>query len=205
MTSFAKILSGAAGLAMVAGAAAPAAAQSYYGSYNQGYDQSGGVVGAVINSVLGGGRYGAYGQGQDRVAVDQLRPHRRSQVSRDYRAPLRPLCAGLCNQGYATRVTANRAMQPGQHCPRRRHHRRRAPPNGVKVSGVIDLGMTATAAPMARATATRAMATRAIRTRATAIRAIRTRLPDQGYGNAYGQQAAVADLRFSCRVDFRGY
>ena len=33
--------------------------------------------------------------------------------------------------------------------------------------------------------------------------------PNQGYpnqyGNAYGQNAQVADLRFSCRVDYRGY
>jgi hypothetical protein len=60
MTTFAKILTGAAGLAMVAGAAAPAAAQyAPYGGYNQGYN----TIGGVIDSVLGGGRYGAYGQG----------------------------------------------------------------------------------------------------------------------------------------------
>ena len=59
MTNFARILTGAAGLAMAFGAAAPAAAQ--YAPYNQGYNQ-GGIAG-VINQVLGGGRYGAYGQG----------------------------------------------------------------------------------------------------------------------------------------------
>ena len=66
MITFTNILNGAAGLAIIA-AAAPASAQyAPNGSYN-----NGGVVGAVINSVLGGGRYGAYGQGADRNAVDQ--------------------------------------------------------------------------------------------------------------------------------------
>ena len=67
MRVFPKILTGAAGLAMIAGAATPAVAQ--YNQYGNQYGNNGGVVGAVINSVLGGGRYGAYGQGNDRIAV----------------------------------------------------------------------------------------------------------------------------------------
>ncbi len=62
MLAVSKILTGVAGLALVAGAAAPAAAQYYPGSGN--------VVGQVINQVLGGG-YGQYGRANSRVAVDQ--------------------------------------------------------------------------------------------------------------------------------------
>ena len=60
--------------------------------------------------------------------------------------------------------------------------------NGLKVSGVMDSGRSQ----------------------------YRGAYPNQGYnygaqgypnqyGNAYGQAAQVADLRFSCRVDYRGY
>ncbi|HEV2043338.1 MAG TPA: hypothetical protein VGR05_01545, partial [Sphingomicrobium sp.] len=74
MNMFHKMLVGSAGLAMIAGAAAPAAAQNYgyqqYGS-QYGNQNSGGVLGSIINNVLGGGRYGSYGQGNDRMAVDQ--------------------------------------------------------------------------------------------------------------------------------------
>jgi len=65
MSVLVKILTGAAGLAAVAGFASPAAAQ-YYPGYGYGYNQGGGVVGAIVNSVVGGG-YGT----NDRFAVDQ--------------------------------------------------------------------------------------------------------------------------------------
>jgi hypothetical protein len=85
MSVLGKLLTGAAGLAAVAGFASPAAAQ-YYPGY--GYGNGGGVVGAIVNSVIGGGAYGrpgyggygAYGYGNpgyggyatnDRFAVDQ--------------------------------------------------------------------------------------------------------------------------------------
>src|SRR5687768_8630383 len=92
MRAFSSILTGAAGLAMAAGAAAPAAAQ-----YNQsGNNSGGGVVGAVIDSVLGGGRYGAYGQGNDRVGVDQCARAAEARVSNDFRAGR----YGAYSQGY---------------------------------------------------------------------------------------------------------
>lgn len=71
MTIPKMLFAGSAGVAMIA-AAAPAAAQ-YANPYgNPGYNNQGGnVIGSIINNVLGGGRYGAYGQGNDRVAVDQ--------------------------------------------------------------------------------------------------------------------------------------
>ena len=92
MTILSKILMGSAGLAMIAGAAAPAAAQTYpYGTQGN----SGGVVGQVIHQVLGGGQYGnpaygQYGQGNDRVAVDQCARAAQARVSR----------SGGYNQGY---------------------------------------------------------------------------------------------------------
>lgn len=68
MTMINKLLVGSTGLAMLAGVASPAAAQ--YGAPQYG-NPSQNVVGAIINSVLGGGRYGSYGQGVNRMAVDQ--------------------------------------------------------------------------------------------------------------------------------------
>src|SRR5688572_13471842 len=105
MTMFTKILTGSAGLAMIAGAAAPAAAQynQYPNQYpNQGYGQ-GGVIGQVINNVLGGGRYGAYGQGQDRIGVDQCARAAEARVSGDFRAGR----YGGYNQGYNDRRYGN--------------------------------------------------------------------------------------------------
>ena len=63
MSARTKIMAGAAGLAALAGFAAPAAAQYYPGQgYGSGYGNNN-VVGAIINSVVGYGRYpyGNYG------------------------------------------------------------------------------------------------------------------------------------------------
>lgn len=81
-----NLLVGSASVAMLVGAAAPAAAQTPYGYGQYGTSNSGGgVVGAIINSVLGGGRYGTYGQGNDRQAVDLCARTAEAQVSRDRR------------------------------------------------------------------------------------------------------------------------
>jgi hypothetical protein len=195
MTRFAKILTSAAGLAMVAGAAAPAMAQpAPYGGYNQGYNSGGGAVGAVINSVLGGGRYGAYGQGNDRVAVDQCARAAEARVSRDYRTsgnrnypqnyndpryndPRYP------NQGYGYNGGATARVVGITGVERRS--------NGLKISGVIDSGMGYRSG---------------YGNQGYDPRYANQGYPNQGYGNSgYGNRAQVADLRFSCRVDFRGY
>ena len=95
MTIVSKLLVGLAG-ASVAAISAPAAAQyypppqTYYpqpqAPYNQGYGSTqGGVIGQVLNQVLGGGRYGAYGQGNDRMAVDQCARAVEARVSQDNR------------------------------------------------------------------------------------------------------------------------
>lgn len=60
-----KLLTGAAGLAAIAGFATPAAAQYYPGNgYGNGYNNN--IVGAIINQVTGYGRYpyGNYGYNQ---------------------------------------------------------------------------------------------------------------------------------------------
>ncbi|HEU4704324.1 MAG TPA: hypothetical protein VFS45_01240, partial [Sphingomicrobium sp.] len=144
MTIFARILTGAAGIAMVAGAAAPAAAQyaPNYGGYNQGYNSGSGGVGAIIGQILGGGRYGAYGQGNDRIAVDQCARAAEARVSASYRAPgYGNYPQGYANQGYAPGYPNqpygyNQAIQArviGITAVERRS-------NGLKVSGVIDSG-----------------------------------------------------------------
>ncbi len=190
MTIFAKILTGAAGIAMVAGVAAPAAAQTQYGGYGQGYNQNGGVVGAVINSILGGGRYGAYGQGPDRMAVDQCARTAEAQVNSRNRA--NPYGAygnnqqGYANQGYGQQGynQANTARVVGITAVQRQR-------NGVRVSGVIDTGMNRGAYGQGQSYANQGYPNQGY--------------PNQGYGNNYAQQAQYADLRFSCRVDYRGY
>ena len=190
MTNFRIILTSAAGLAMVAAAAAPAAAQpAPYGGYNQGYNSGGGAIGAVINSVLGGGRYGAYGQGNDRVAVDQCARAAEARVSRDYRT------SGYSNypqsyndprypsQGYANNGRAM-ARVVGITSVERRS-------TGLKISGVIDSGRSNHYG---------------YGNQGYDPRYSNQGYPNQGYGNpAYGYNAQAADLRFSCRVDFRGY
>jgi hypothetical protein len=193
MTIFAKILTGAAGVAMVAGAAAPAAAQY---APNYGYNNGGNsTIGAVINSVLGGGRYGAYGQGNDRVAVDQCARAAEARVSHDQRnSGYGNYPQGNYQQGYNDPRYNNQGYNYGYNNNNMRTARvvgitgveRRQ--SGLKVTGVIDSG------------------------RAYQGGYGNQGYPNQGYGNqgygnayAYGQNAQVADLRFNCRVDFRGY
>lgn len=198
MTMFTKILIGSAGLAAIAVGTTPAAAQpAPYGSYNQGYNQSG-VVGAVINSVLGGGRYGAYGQGQDRVGVDQCARAAEARVSNDYRAGRYGY-----NQGYDNRGYGNRAMANARVIGITRVERRSA---GLRVSGVMDSGL--------------GYGNQGYDPRYNQGYDPRY---NQGYGNqgydpryadprynqgyngqAYGYNTQSADLRFDCRVDYRG-
>ena len=189
MTNLRNILTGAAGVAMIAATAAPAVAQSVpYSGYNQGYNNQGyngqgGTVGAVINSVLGGGRYGAYGQGNDRVAVDQCARAAEARVSRDYRTngygayPQNYNGPRYPNQGYANNGNAM-ARVVGITSVERRS-------NGLKITGVIDSGRS--------------------HRYSNGIGYGNQNYSNQGYGNqAYGYNAQ-ADLRFTCRTDYRGY
>ena len=189
MTILSKILSGTAGLAMVAGAAAPAAAQQPYPNQGYGYPNSGNTVGQVINQVLGGGAYGQYGQGNDRVAVDQCARAAQARVSRSYNQGYNN--QGYNNQGYGQETYGNYpnayrynnagvARVVGITNVERKSY-------GLKVYGLIASG-----------------------------RVYPNTYGNQGYGQpgygqpGYGNQAyaynnQVADLRFSCKVDYRGY
>ena len=154
MSTLAKLLTGAAGLAAVAGFATPAAAQ-YYPGY--GYNNNGGVVGAIINGVLGGGQYGGYGQygGNDRFAVDQCSRAVEARLGGGYRG---------YNGGYGG---YNAYGGGGRVVGITRVERRNS---GLRVHGVATSGA------------------------------------GSGYGGygGYGYNNANADLRFSCKVDYRG-
>ena len=135
MLAVSKILTGIAGLALVAGVATPAAAQSYpYGGYGYGYPGGGNVVGQVINQVLGGGaygQYGQYGQGNSRVAVDQCARAAVARVSGSYGGYGQSGYGGYgYNNGYNTgggaRVVAITRVEQRS--------------NGLRVRGVIESG-----------------------------------------------------------------
>lgn len=219
MTIFAKILTGAAGIAMVAGAAAPAAAQAYpYGGYNQGYSGNGGV-GAIIGQILGGGRYGAYGQGNDRVAVDQCARAAEARISRDPRASgyyQQGYNQGYGQQGYAQQGYGQQGYGYNQAARARvvaiTSVERRS--SGLRVTGVIDSGRSQYRG--AHGNQAYGYGNPAYPNQAYGYGNQgypgqgygygNQGDPNQGYGNAYGygHNAQVADLRFSCRVDFRG-
>jgi hypothetical protein len=193
MTIFSKFLVGVAG-AGIAAVATPAAAQYYPPPpppYNQPYDNQGGVVGQVLNQVLGGGRYGAYGQGQDRSAVDQCARAAEVRVSQDSRRGV----YGAYNQGYGNGYGSQgyypgygRAQVVGITGVERRQ-------GGLKVTGLIDTRMGQSQSQYG------------------AYGQYGQPYPSQGYPNpgygnpGYGNQAYAAqfaDLRFSCRIDQRG-
>ena len=194
MRTLQTILASAAGLAVLtAAAASPAAAQSYpSGSYGN----NGGVVGAIIGSVLGGGRYGTYGQGNDRVAVDQCARAAEAKVSHDFR----PSRYGYQGQGYDNRGYGNHNMARvvGITGVERRN-------NGLRVSGIIDSGRNYHRGAYGQQGygAPQGYPQQGYAPQGHPYQGY----PGQGYG--YGSPgynpAQAADLRFSCRVDYRGY
>lgn len=200
MISFSRILSGAAGLAIIAGAT-PAAAQY---APNSGYND-GGVIGAVINSVLGGGRYGAYGQGADRNSVDQCARAAEQRVNTDYRANAygnrdpRYDNRAYDNRGYDNRGYANNQAGMARVVGITGVERRT---NGVKVSGLINSGRGYTGGYAAQGYGQPAYGNQGYGQPAYG---------NPGYGNPgynnpnYANGTYPADLRFSCKVDFRGY
>lgn len=213
MKTFATILTGAAGLAMIAGAAAPAAAQtSPYGGYN-----NNGGIGGVIQSILGGGRYGAYGQGNDRVAVDQCARAVEARVNGDYRSNRTGAYAqgwdnrrhGY-NQAAVARVVGITNVQRSS--------------RGLKVFGVMDSGRFNSAygygnqgyaQPQYDQYGRPVYAQQGYAQTQQYDQYGRPVYVQQGYGQGYGQPAygqpayangnQNADLRFNCRVDARGY
>jgi len=204
MTIIKNLLVGAAGISMAA-ISASAGAQGYYppppAPYNQGYNQQGNVVSQVINQVLGGGRYGAYGQGNDRMAVDQCARAVEARVSQDNRRGV----YGRWNNAYGQQGYGNQgynqyygqAQVVGITGVERRQ-------NGVRVTGLIDTRMGRERGGYGQYNNQYGQANPGYPNQA---------YPNQGYGQpgygqpAYGQQAIDprnAELRFSCRVDHRG-
>ena len=183
MRTFLKVLISSAGLAAIAVGASPAAAQSRsYGGYDQG-----GVVGALMDSVLGGDRYGAYGQGTDRIGVDQCARAAQAQVSGDSRSGR----YGAYNQGYGNRGYGNRAMANARVTGITRVERRSG---GLRVSGLIESGVG-----YGNQYGNQGYDPR------YGDRRYGDPRYNQGYGNqAYGYDNQAADLSFDCRVDYRG-
>ena len=210
MSLFSKLLVGVAG-ASAAAVAFPASAQTYYPptyppTYNQGYGQPS-VVGQVLNSVLGGGRYGTYGQGNDRVAVDQCARAVEVRVSQDNRRGVYGRWNNAYgNQGYGNQAY-NQAYGHAQVVGITGVERKR---NGLKVSGLIDTRMGGNGQYNQYGQygqygqATPGYPNQAYPNQAYPNQAYPNQgYPNQGYGNqAYN--AAYADLRFNCRVDYRG-
>lgn len=193
MTIVSKFLIGIAG-AGVAAIAMPASAQYYPAPpapYNQGYGNQG-VIGQVISQVLGGGRYGAYGQGNDRMAVDQCARAVEARVSNDNRRGV----YGSWNRNYANQAYNNQnyrnygvAQVVGITGVERRQ-------NGVRVSGLIDTRMRHHPGQYGQYN------------QQGQYNPYGQPYPNQAYGQpGYGNQgydARHADLRFNCRIDNRG-
>jgi len=210
MSLFSKLLVGVAG-ASVAAVAFPASAQTYYPPSNQGYGQPS-VIGQVMNSVLGGGRYGAYGQGDDRVAVDQCARAVEVRVSQDNRRGVYGRWnTAYGNQGYGNQAY-NQAYGRAQVVGITGVERKR---NGLKVSGLIDTRMGGYGQHSRFGQYGQyGQANRGYPNQGYPNQAYpNSGYPNQGYPNpgypnqGYGNQAynaAYADLRFNCRVDYRG-
>lgn len=211
-----KLLVGSAGLAMVAGMAAPAAAQYAYPP-QYGTNNGGSVVGAIINSVLGGGRYGTYGQGTDRTAVDQCARAAEVRVSSDSRYGYSQNGYGQgaygyqndprYSQGYRTAATARVVAVTGV--------QRRS--SGLKVTGLIDTN---------NGYGDRGYQGQPYPNQAYGDPRYQGQYPNQAYGDpryqgqypnagvdpryggfngqGYANAAQYAELKFNCRVDYRG-
>ena len=215
MSNFSKLLVGVAGVG-IAAVATPAAAQYYpqpqypQPQYNSGYGQQpGGVVGQVINQVLGGGGYGTYGQGNDRMAVDQCARAAEVRVSQDNRRGV----YGTWNQGYGNQGYNNQGYNNqgyGNQAYNQAYGRAQVVSitgverrqSGLKVTGLIDTRMRGNLGGYGQYNQygqypgypNQAYPNQAY--------------PNQGYGQqGYGHQAydaRFADLRFNCRIDSRG-
>ena len=106
MTMLRTLTVGSAGLAMLA-TTAPAVAQ-YGDPYgNSGYGNGGNVVGQVIEGLLGGGRYGAYGRGNDRIAVDQCARAAEVRANSNGQRPYGNAYGYYGNQGQRTKCNKN--------------------------------------------------------------------------------------------------
>ena len=178
MKAFTNILASGAAIAALA-AAAPAAAQYYpgYGGYNQGYGNNN-VVGNILNSILGGRSY----QQNDRYAIDmcvRATEARLNGYNGAYNYGGYGQFGGYGNQGY------NQGYN-GARVTRITNVERRS--NGLKIYGLASAGYN------------------------SGNGAYNQGYGNQGYGNpgygnpgyGYGNQRVRSNLRFNCKVNFRG-
>lgn len=194
MRIFTTFATSVAGLTIFA-LAAPAVAQpAPYGGYNQN-----GVLGSVLDSVLGGGRYGAYGTGPESRGVDQCARAAENRVNNDFRSGR----FGAYRQGYDNRYNNSSYNRPanvqvvGITSVERKS-------NGLKVSGLIETGMQYSGRNTNQAYGNQGYDPRYNNPRYNDPR-VGQPAYNQAYGNqAYGYNAQYADLLFSCRVDVRG-
>ena len=197
MNMIQTMMVGSAGLAMIA---APAAAQygnPQYGApqYGQPYSNNGGTVGAIINSVLGGGRYGAYGQGNDRMAVDQCARAAEARVSGDSRYGNRAYGQGAYGQNNDPRYGQAYGNSASARVVAVTQVQRSS--NGLRVAGLIDTGNGYRGGNHGQAYGDPRYQGQAY------PQGVDPRYGgwnNQGYANA----SQYAELKFNCRVDFRG-
>ena len=195
MKAMYRIASAAAGAALLA-AASPASAQDYsaYGAYGQStyrtsIDQCARAAEARVNQG-GPGSYG-YNQGYGQQGYGQ------QQYGGQYGGP-------YGQQGYdprysnGTTYTGGRARLVSITRVERRS-------SGLKISGLIDSGMGGYAN---NGYGNNGFGQDGVHGERTDPYANRDRYANQGYpgqSNAYGYATAQGDIRFDCRVDYRGY
>ena len=170
------ILSGAAIAALVT--AAPAAAQYYPGQgYNQGYgNNNNNVVGQILNSILGGQNY----QQNDRYAIDmcvRATEARLNGYQGGYGHSGYGNYGGYGNNGYHQGYNGSRVT-------RITNVQRRS--SGLKIFGLASAGYNSRYGGYNQGYGNQGYG-------------------NQGYGNqGYGNQGYGGQLRFNCKVNFRG-
>ena len=168
------LASGAAIAALVA--AAPAAAQ-YYPNQGYGYGNNN-VVGNILNSILGGRNY----QQNDRYAIDmcvRATEARLNGYSGGYNYGAYGNYGGYGNQGYNQGYNGSRVTRITN--VERRN-------NGLKIFGLATAGFNNRYGGYNQGYGNQGYG-------------------NQGYGNqgyGYGNQGYRAQLRFNCKVNFRG-
>lgn len=212
MTIVSKLLVGIAGVS-VAAISAPAAAQyypppqTYYpqpqAHYNPGYANQGGVIGQVINQVLGGGRYGAYGQGNHRMAVDQCARAVEARVSHDNRRGTYGRWNGhYGNQGYNNQYRNYGVAQVVGITGVNRVGR------DLRVTGLVDTRMHYNRGQYGQYNQQGQYNQYGQYMPQGQYNQYGQPYPNQAYGHpGYGNQGfdpRSADLRFNCRIDNRG-
>lgn len=185
MAAVTRFLIGAAGVATLIGAAAPAAAQ--YGGYGRGMGDV--ILGTVIESVIGGGRYGSGGYG----GYDNYGGYGNSGYGNEQALVQR--CARAAEQRASGRSASGYGYDDSRYGDSRYGDNRYGYANSARVVGITSVERR--------------------RDRSLRIKGVidadsgynQDRYGNSGYGgygtNRYGASSS-ADLRFQCNIDYRG-